>query len=78
MGALLAGLVESRSGTPWTSVALLVAGAALLGAFVAVQARRRAPLIDLALFRSRGFVAATVGFSGQFGSVPTRSTRLGL
>ena len=61
MGALLAGLVESRSGTPWTSVALLVVGAALLGAFVAVQARRRAPLIDLALFRSRGFVAATVG-----------------
>ena len=61
MGALLAGLVESRSGTPWTSAALLVAGAALLGAFVAVQARRRAPLIDLALFRSRGFVAATVG-----------------
>ena len=61
MGALLAGLVESRSGTPWTSAALLVAGAVLLGAFVAVQARRRAPLIDLALFRSRGFVAATVG-----------------
>ncbi len=61
MGALLAGLVESRSGTPWTSVTLLVAGAALIGAFVAVQARRRAPLIDLALFRSRGFVAATVG-----------------
>ena len=41
MGALLAGLVESRSGTRWMSVALLVAGVALLGAFVAVQARRR-------------------------------------
>jgi MFS family permease len=61
MGALLAGLVESRSGTGWLWVALLVAGVALLGSFVAVQARRRAPLIDLALFRSRGFVAATVG-----------------
>jgi len=61
MGALLAGLVESRSGARWLWPALIVAGVALLGAFVAVQARRRAPLIDLALFRSRGFVAATVG-----------------
>ena len=61
MGALLAGLVESRSGAGWLWPALLLAGVALLGAFVAVQARRRAPLIDLALFRSRGFVAATVG-----------------
>jgi MFS family permease len=61
MGALLAGLVESRSGGPWVSVTLIVVGIALLGGFVAVQARRRAPLIDLALFRSRGFVAATVG-----------------
>ena len=31
MGALLAGLVESRSGTGWLWVALLVAGVALLG-----------------------------------------------
>ena len=61
MGALLAGLVESRSGARWLWPALLVAGVALLAAFVAVQARRRAPLIDLRLFRSRGFVAATVG-----------------
>ena len=61
MGALLAGLVESRSGARWLWPALIVAGVALLGAFVAVQARRRSPLIDLALFRSRGFVAATVG-----------------
>ena len=76
MGALLAGLVESRSGTPWTSAALLVAGVALLGAFVAVQARRRAPLIDLALFRSRGFVAvgasvAGIGVVGVVSYVPT-------
>ena len=61
MGALLAGLVEIRSGARWMSAALLVAGVALLGGFVAVQARKRSPLIDLGLFRSRGFVAATVG-----------------
>lgn len=60
-GALLGGLVEGRTG--WTAgpVGLLVAGVALLAAFVLVQARRAVPLIDLALFRVRGFTAATVG-----------------
>lgn len=60
-GALLGGLVEGRTG--WTAgpLGLLVAGIALLVAFVVVQARRAAPLIDLALFRVRGFAAATVG-----------------
>jgi len=61
MGALLAGLVESRSGERWSWPALLVGGIVLLGAFAVVQARGRSPLIDLGLFRSRGFVAATVG-----------------
>jgi MFS family permease len=61
MGALLAGLVEIRSGARGMSVALILAGVALLGGFVAVQARKRSPLVDLGLFRSRGFVAATVG-----------------
>ena len=43
------------------AVALVVGGVALLAAFVVVQARRMGPLIDLALFRLRGFAAATLG-----------------
>lgn len=61
VGALLAGLVEGRSGWSAVPVALVVGGAALFAAFIVVQARRAAPLIDLALFRVRGFTAATVG-----------------
>ena len=61
VGALLAGLVEGRSGWSAGPLALVVGGAALLAVFVVVQARRAAPLVDLALFRVRGFAAATVG-----------------
>jgi EmrB/QacA subfamily drug resistance transporter len=46
----------------WTSAAtlgLLAAGTVLLLAFVAVEKRVRAPLVDLALFRNRPFVAVT-------------------
>jgi MFS family permease len=61
IGALLAGLVEGRTGWSVGPVGLAVGGAALLAVFLAVQTRRAAPLIDLALFRVRGFAAATVG-----------------
>jgi MFS family permease len=61
LGALLAGLLEGRTGWSAGPVGLVVGGAALLAGFVAVQARRTAPLIDLTLFRVRGFTAATVG-----------------
>jgi hypothetical protein len=61
LGALLAGLLEGRTGWSAGPVGLVVGGAVLLTGFVAVQARRTAPLIDLALFRVRGFTAATLG-----------------
>jgi MFS family permease len=59
---LLAGLVETRapSGGGVATVVLVVAGV-LLAAFVVVEARVREPLVDLALFRVRGFLAASVG-----------------
>ena len=60
--AVLAGLVEGRAG--WGRplvVVLLAAGALALAGFVAVERRVRAPMLDLRLFRARGFTSATVG-----------------
>jgi MFS family permease len=59
---LLTGLVETRapSGGRVAAVVLVLAGV-LLAAFVVVEARVREPLVDLALFRVRGFVAASTG-----------------
>lgn len=61
VAALLAGLVEGRSawGTPAT-VALLAGAAVLLVGFVAVEHRRRHPMLDLGLLRRADFVGATV------------------
>ncbi|MEV7598555.1 MFS transporter [Kitasatospora sp. NPDC089797] len=59
---LIAGLAEGRGG--WgrpVVVALLAAGVVLLAGFVAVEAKVREPMLDLALFRDPGFVAATGG-----------------
>lgn len=60
--ALVYGFVEApRQG--WlspTTIGLVLAGGALLGGFVARQARSEAPLVDLALFRDRRFVGGTV------------------
>lgn len=61
MSALLAALVEGRQ--DWASVpvaALAVAAVVLLAGFVVVERRSAAPMLDLALFRHRPFVAATV------------------
>ena len=62
LSCLLAGLVETRapSGAGVATVILVVAGV-LLAAFFVVEARVREPLVDLALFRVRGFLAASVG-----------------
>jgi MFS family permease len=62
LSCLLAGLVETRapSGAGVATVVLVVAGV-LLAAFLVVEARVREPLVDLALFRVRGFLAASVG-----------------
>ena len=62
MTALTAGLTSGRSS--WTSAAtvtLLVAGVAALGVFVAIEARRDHPLLDLELFRGPLFVASLSG-----------------
>lgn len=74
ISALLAGLVEGRSG--WTHpevVALFAATAASLTLFVVREKRAAAPMFDLALVRQPSFVAATVaafatgcGVIGQF------------
>jgi MFS family permease len=59
---LLVGLVAPRSGAgAATTAALLGAGALLAVAFVVAEARAAAPMVDLALFRARGFDAALVG-----------------
>ena len=62
MSALTAGLVSGRS--DWTApvtVALLVAGVALLALFPLVESRRRVPMVEPALFREPLFVASVAG-----------------
>ncbi|GLZ45655.1 MFS transporter [Actinomycetospora sp. NBRC 106375] len=62
LAALLAGLTEGRSGFGRPGVlALLAAGVVLLVVFVVVERRRAAPMLDMALFATPAFVAATVG-----------------
>ncbi|CCH85534.1 Transmembrane efflux protein [Modestobacter italicus] len=62
ISALLAGLVQSRTGWGQLPVVVLLAlGVLLLAAFVPAELRQAAPMIDLRLFRIPGFLAATVG-----------------
>lgn len=62
VAALLAGLIQSRQdGVSAVVVTLWTAGAALLVAFVATEARTAHPMLDLGLFRQRAFLAATTG-----------------
>ena len=58
---LVSGLTEARSGFSPTAGALLAAAALLLLAFVVVERRVAAPMVDLHLFASPGFLAATLG-----------------
>ncbi|MFE4393182.1 MULTISPECIES: MFS transporter [Streptomycetaceae] len=59
---LIAGLAEGRGGWGQPAVvALLAGGVLLLAAFAVVEAKVREPMLDLALFRSPGFIAATGG-----------------
>ena len=70
MSALLAALVEGRH--DWTSpivLALAVGAAVLLGAFVLVERRTAAPMLDLGLFRHPPFVAATVAALATGGGI---------
>jgi hypothetical protein len=54
-------------------IAALLAGAALVGAFVAWERRAREPMLPIGLFRSRGFAAANGAifftFAALFGAV---------
>lgn len=61
VSCLLAGLVETRSGAGATVAVLLAAAAGLGVAFVVTESRIADPLVDLGLFRVRGFLAAAVG-----------------
>ncbi|MEV7023912.1 MFS transporter, partial [Kitasatospora sp. NPDC093558] len=65
---LIAGLAEGRTG--WgrpTVLVLLAIGVLLLALFALVEAKVREPMLDLSLFRSPGFIAATGGamFTGM-------------
>ncbi len=61
VAALLAGLVEGRAGFGRPVVlALLAVGVLLLVVFVVLERRRAAPMLDVTLFASPAFVAATV------------------
>lgn len=61
LSCLLAALVESRHGVGAALVVLTVVGLALLSAFVVVEARTAAPMIELSLLRVPAFRAATLG-----------------
>jgi len=57
LGLLVLALMQAQE-WGWgsaTTLVLLVGGAALVGAFIAIEARVRSPLIQLGLFRSRNF-----------------------
>lgn len=63
MAGVVFGIIEGRE-RGWTSPAVagaFAAGAALLAAFVAVERRHPAPLVDLALLRRRRFAVANLG-----------------
>jgi EmrB/QacA subfamily drug resistance transporter len=62
LAALVLGLVESNE-WGWGSarvIGLFVVALIALGAFVPIERRRRAPMIDFAFFRSRSFFGANV------------------
>ncbi len=61
LACLLAALVEGRGGASATVAGLLGAASVLLVGFVVQESRTLEPMIDLALFRSRPFLAATTG-----------------
>jgi hypothetical protein len=62
LSCVLAGLVQSRGGWGQPPVLVLLAlGVVLLVAFVLVERHTAEPMIDLALFRIPGFLAATLG-----------------
>ncbi len=75
---LVSGLTESRSGMSQLAVLLLGTALVLLVTFVVIERRTTEPMLDLALLRSPGFLAATlgalvvgIGIIGMSSNVPT-------
>ncbi len=66
--ALVAGLIEAgRDTVPSVTWTLLLLGIVLLGVFVLIEHRSRAPMMPLRTFRTPGFTGAVVGgFAFQF------------
>jgi len=61
LGALTYGLIRAQGGLAGAQAATAIAaGLALLGAFVAIERRERAPMVPLDVFRSRAFGAANL------------------
>ncbi|WP_369759027.1 MFS transporter [Marmoricola sp. URHB0036] len=58
---LVSALTESRSGLHPTTVLLFAASLVSLAAYAVVESRVAEPMLDLALLRTPGFVAATFG-----------------
>lgn len=54
---------EAWGWTSWRTIAMLAAGIVLLALFVRIEARARAPLVSLALFRNRAFDAVVIAGS---------------
>jgi MFS family permease len=62
LGGIVYGLIQAgvRGFGDLLVVASVLAGVALLGAFVAVEARSRSPMVPLGIFRSRDFTGANL------------------
>ncbi|HKX73541.1 MAG TPA: MFS transporter [Candidatus Saccharimonadales bacterium] len=64
------GLIEGpASGWDGWSVGALVAGFVLLAAFVVVELKRRDPMVDLRLFKSRNFSGANIMTFAMYGAL---------
>jgi MFS transporter, DHA2 family, methylenomycin A resistance protein len=67
LGCLTAGLIELGERTVGVGLALVAVGCALFGLFAVVEARRRAPMVPVAMFRRPAFSpAVTAGFLFNF------------
>lgn len=74
LAAFLSGLVEARTGLSAQALVLLAAGIAVGAAWVAVELRHRAPMLDLRLLRRPDFAGATIaGLATGAGVIATMS-----
>lgn len=76
MTLLVVGLTQARSGLDPSVVLLLVLAVLLLTAFGVIEMRTREPMIEPALLRSPGFVAATIGSLVLGGGIISQSSNV--